>query len=44
MFLHLGADTVIPVRDVIAITDYKLSRSAINEEFIHTIEGRTTYC
>lgn len=37
MFLHLGADTVIPVRDVIAITDYKLSRSAINEEFIHTM-------
>ena len=37
MFLHLGADTVIPVRDVIAITDYKSSRSDINDEFIQTM-------
>ena len=37
MFLHLGADTVIPVRNVIAITDYQSSRSSINEEFIHTM-------
>ena len=37
MFLHLGADTVIPVRDVIAITDYQSSRSDINDEFIQTM-------
>jgi extracellular matrix regulatory protein B len=34
MFLHLGADTVIPLRDVIAITDIKAVRSGINEEFL----------
>ena len=34
MFLHLGADTVIPLRDVISITDIKVARSGINEEFL----------
>lgn len=34
MFLHLGADTVIPLRDVIAITDIKSVRSGINDEFL----------
>jgi extracellular matrix regulatory protein B len=34
MFLHLGADTVIPLRDVIAITDMKAIRSGINDEFL----------
>lgn len=37
MFLHLGADKVIPLRDVIAIIDLKSSRSVINDEFIHTM-------
>jgi len=34
MFLHLGADTVIPLADVIAITDLKSVRSSINRHFI----------
>lgn len=34
MFLHLGADTVIPLRDVIAITDIKAAKSGINDEFL----------
>lgn len=37
MFLHLGADTVIPLRDVIAITDMKAVRSGINEDFIRVM-------
>ncbi|TCL34429.1 uncharacterized protein DUF370 [Anaerospora hongkongensis] len=38
MFLHLGADKVIPLRDVIAITDLKSSPSKINDEFINTMQ------
>jgi hypothetical protein len=38
MFLHLGADTVIPLRDVIAITDLKAARSGINEEFLRVMQ------
>lgn len=34
MFLHLGADTVIPLRDVISITDIRAVRSGINDEFL----------
>ncbi len=34
MFLHLGADTVIPIRDVISITYIKKSKSNINKEFL----------
>jgi hypothetical protein len=34
MFLHLGADTVVPLRDVIAITDLKSIKSGINDEFL----------
>lgn len=37
MFLHLGADTVIPLTQVIAITDLKSARAGsnkINNEFI----------
>ncbi|MGI6093057.1 MAG: DUF370 domain-containing protein [Veillonellaceae bacterium] len=34
MFLHLGADTVIPLSDVIAITDFKSVRSSTNRNFI----------
>lgn len=37
MFLHLGADTVIPLRDVIAITDIKAARSGINDEFLRVM-------
>lgn len=37
MFLHLGADTVVPLRDVIVITDIKSVRSGINEEFLRVM-------
>lgn len=37
MFLHLGADTVIPLRDVIAITDIKTVRSGINDDFLRVM-------
>jgi len=37
MFLHLGADTVIPLKQIISITDMKAVRSGINEEFIKTM-------
>ena len=37
MFLHLGADTVIPLRDVITITDIKTVRSGINEDFLRVM-------
>jgi len=38
MFLHLGADMVIPLRDVIAITDLKSGRSGINTEFLSKMQ------
>ena len=34
MFLHLGADMVVPLRDVIAITDLKSGKSGTNKEFL----------
>jgi hypothetical protein len=34
MFLHLGADTIIPLKEVISITEYKNGKSEINKEFI----------
>lgn len=37
MYLHLGADTVVPLRDVIAITDIKAARSGINDEFLRVM-------
>lgn len=38
MFLHLGADTVIPLRNVIAIFDLKVTGSAITNEYIKQIK------
>lgn len=35
MFLHLGSDLVIPLRSVIAITDYKTNKFVINRKFIN---------
>jgi len=35
MFLHLGADMVVPLRDVIAITDLKSAKSGINKDFLN---------
>lgn len=37
MFLHLGADTVIPVKNVIAIIELRASRSKVNSDFIKSI-------
>ena len=37
MFLHLGADTVILLRDVITITDFKTIRSSINDDFLRVM-------
>jgi extracellular matrix regulatory protein B len=34
MFLHLGAATIIPLKDVISITDIKNGKSDINKEFL----------
>ena len=38
MFLHLGADVVVPLRDVIAITDLKSGKSGINKEFLNKMQ------
>lgn len=40
MFLHLGADTVIPLSDVIAITDLKSVRSSTNRNFINHMRDK----
>jgi hypothetical protein len=34
MFLHLGSDRVIPLKNIIAITDMKIVKSGINQNFI----------
>lgn len=34
MFLHLGADTVVPLRNVIAIFDLKITGSAATDQYI----------
>lgn len=41
MFLHLGADTVIPLRDVIVITDFKTVQSAINDDFLSIMQAES---
>jgi len=38
MFLHLGADMVVPLSDVIAITELKSAKSNINNEFLNKME------
>lgn len=37
MFLHLGADTVIPLKNVISINDLRIVKSGINHEFLKTM-------
>lgn len=37
MFLHLGSDTVIPLREVVTITDIRTVESDINDEFLKTM-------
>ena len=39
MFLHLGDDMVVPLRDVIAITDLKSGKSGINKEFLNKMQA-----
>ncbi len=34
MFLHLGSDSVIPLKNIVAITDMKAAKSGINQNFI----------
>ena len=34
MFLHLGSDSVVPLKNIVAITDMKIVKSGINQEFI----------
>lgn len=34
MFLHLGADTVISFKNIIAISDYRSFKSIVNREFL----------
>lgn len=38
MFLHLGADMVVPLRDVISITDFTSGKSSINKEFLEKMQ------
>ena len=38
MFLHLGVDIVVPLSDVIAITDLKAGISEINQEFLNKMQ------
>lgn len=38
MFLHLGSDTVIPLKNVIAINDLKAIKSTVNNEFLKMME------
>jgi len=38
MFLHLGANMVVPLSDVIAITDLKSGKSGINKEFLNKMQ------
>lgn len=40
MFLHLGADTVVALKDIISINDYKSFRSIINREFIKKMRNK----
>lgn len=41
MFVHLGGDTVIAVRKVVAICDLEMARQArCNEEFLRTLKDR----
>lgn len=35
MFLHLGADMIIPLKSVISISDRKEDASPINNDFLH---------
>lgn len=38
MFLHLGADTIIPLKNVILISDRKGKSAGINSEFLNLMQ------
>lgn len=38
MFLHLGGDVMVPLKEVIGVIDLTSSASAINAEFLKTAE------
>ncbi|MEN6414006.1 MAG: DUF370 domain-containing protein [Veillonellales bacterium] len=40
MFLHLGADIVIPLANIISINDLKSVRSVINKNFIQNMRDK----
>ncbi len=40
MFLHIGADTVVPLRKVVAIIDYKEASINKNRQFINDMRLR----
>lgn len=37
MFLHIGADTVVPMRDIIAVFDVKAGKTQIEQSFLQNI-------
>jgi hypothetical protein len=39
MFLHLGADTVVLLKNVVAINDLKMVKSNINNEFLDNMRA-----
>jgi hypothetical protein len=38
MFLHLGSNVIIPVKQVITINNYQQHDCAINKEFLQTMQ------
>lgn len=40
MFLHLGADAVVALQDIISIHDYKGAKSVISREFMKKAHGK----
>ncbi|MCE5285251.1 MAG: DUF370 domain-containing protein [Pelosinus sp.] len=39
MFLHLGADTVVLLKNVVAIADLKMVKSNINNDFLENMRA-----
>ena len=38
MFLHLGANTVVPLKNIISISDIKAVKSGIDNDFLKTVK------
>jgi len=41
MFLHLGADEIVRLSDVVAILDYKVARAAATKEYLQLTRGQS---